>query len=111
MSHLSGPPVPNLAKADECLYCGRPVSIDGPPALRPSKEHLIPVSLGGAAYGRLNVIRTCAGCNAVKNNRTPPEMRELARLARRQAEMWEAMADRVEELVDHLGLLAPWSRP
>jgi len=79
---------------------------NGPPGLRPTKDHIIPRVLGD--FGRYNVAFVCGDCNYLKNCRTPPEMLALAAMADEQARRWRAMAGAVETLVDERGLIAPW---
>ena len=50
-----------------CMYCGREL-----PAHQLTRDHLVPLSRGGADCWS-NVVAACRGCNHAKGSRTPDE--------------------------------------
>ena len=50
-----------------CMYCGREL-----PAHHLTRDHLVPLSRGGADCWS-NVVAACRGCNHAKGSRTPDE--------------------------------------
>lgn len=96
-----------LMAAVHCEYCGRELD-DGKPASRRTKEHIIP-RVFRTNPGRLAIVAACAGCNHTRGSLTPAELRARAKALRHHGDLLEAMADRIDELVEERGLLAPWS--
>lgn len=47
-----------------CAYCGRSFS----DVLRPTQDHVVPISLGGN-HAAENIVPACASCNSSKGNR------------------------------------------
>lgn len=89
-----------------CEYCGREFNHDKP-ALRKTKEHVIPrhfVENGAAG----TIIAACHSCNRKRSNLTPDELRARAMAHRNEADLLEAIGDRVDEIVEERGLHAPW---
>ncbi len=56
----------------KCMYCGR-ASIELKPREALTRDHLIPLSRGGANEWT-NVVTACSTCNARKSNRLPHEI-------------------------------------
>lgn len=94
--------------AEKCIYCGRAFNQEAI-ALRFTWDHIIPRSIGGANRG--NKVAACGACNELKGSMMPNAMREMAAAHRAQADRMDALAKRVDELIEERGLSIPGEQP
>jgi len=74
-----------FAREPHCTYCGRPFDAEKP-ALRGTKEHIIPRVLKlPHAHSASNIAAACVQCNSDRGNLTPDELRARADAFQEQA--------------------------
>jgi hypothetical protein len=82
-----------------CGYCGTNIVL--------TKDHIIPRSKIGNTYGAKNIAYVCRGCNELKDDMTPVEMRIMANEMRSVANRLDRIARRVEQISRERGLPNP----
>ena len=73
-----------------CTYCGTPMVL--------TRDHIIPKAKVGGRFGIRNIAYACRGCNELKSDMTPNEMRVQAHEMRAVAKRLDEIARRVERL-------------
>lgn len=95
---LSPTRISDLDLTKTCPYCGRPMDRNGPPELRPTRDHFLPRSRGHHLVPHNKVI-CCQDCNGKKRDRGVLEW--LVELRRSRNPLDRIRCVRLNHFIEH----------